>query len=174
MTIYTGIGSRQTPEEILVHMEDMAKLFAELGFILRSGGADGADSAFEKGFDDYHDNGPCLGKKEIYIPWHGFNKRYVNDRTFFEPLAGAARIAKEFHPNWDACTQGAKKLHARNTHQILGYDLKTPSDFVVCWTGPTGGTNQALRIARHYKVPIFNLKDELLTGEQILERLKNE
>ena len=49
---------------------------------------------------------------------------------------------------------------ARNCHQVLGQDLKTPVDFIVCWTkdgGESGGTGQALRIARDLNIPVYNL-----------------
>ena len=71
-------------------------------------------------------------------------------------------MAAEFHPNWSACKQGARRLHARNCHQILGLDLKTPVDFVVCYTpnaNRSGGTGQALRIAERLNIPIFDYGD---------------
>jgi len=46
---YSGIGSRSTPENILHMMGDVAYRLANKGWILRSGGADGADNAFEQG-----------------------------------------------------------------------------------------------------------------------------
>jgi predicted Rossmann fold nucleotide-binding protein DprA/Smf involved in DNA uptake len=48
---YAGIGSRSTPPETLPLIESIAARLAEKGWVLRSGGADGADSAFEKGCD---------------------------------------------------------------------------------------------------------------------------
>lgn len=51
------------------------------------------------------------------------------------------------------------KLQARNSYQILGLDLNTPSNFVICWTKNgkgSGGTGQAIRIARAYNIPIFD------------------
>ena len=48
----------------------------------------------------------------------------------------------------------------RNGYQVLGYDLKTPSKFLICWTKDgkeTGGTAQAMRIAKDYKIPVYNL-----------------
>lgn len=57
--IYTGIGSRETPPEIQEIMTNYARKLDKLGFILRSGGAMGADTAFEKGSTN----------KEIYLPW---------------------------------------------------------------------------------------------------------
>ncbi len=49
---------------------------------------------------------------------------------------------------------------ARNCHQVLGCDLRTPSDFIICWTKNgkgLGGTGQALRIAKEYNIPIFDI-----------------
>jgi hypothetical protein len=67
MTIYfAGIGSRETPIDVLDIMQKLSIVFAKKGWILRSGHAPGADQAFEKGCDKV--NGP----KEIYIPWKGF------------------------------------------------------------------------------------------------------
>lgn len=48
-------------------------------------------------------------------------------------------------------------MHARNMHQILGIDLKTPVDMVICWSPGHGGTEQALRLARAYGIHIVNL-----------------
>ncbi len=46
---YAGIGSRKTPEEILVIMTHIAVRMRNLGWVLRSGCALGADTAFENG-----------------------------------------------------------------------------------------------------------------------------
>ena len=46
---YTGIGSRETPNEILDRMTRLGSWFSELDWVLRSGGAEGADRAFERG-----------------------------------------------------------------------------------------------------------------------------
>lgn len=78
-------------------------------------------------------------------------------------------IAKQFHPAWFRCNDYAKKLHGRNSFQILGLSLKEPSNFVICWTPDgcidqetrtfrTGGTGTAISIASSYNVPVFNLK----------------
>lgn len=51
MKIYAGIGSRKTPKKILEQMRNISSFLAKEGYTLRSGGADGADSAFEDGCD---------------------------------------------------------------------------------------------------------------------------
>lgn len=147
---YAGIGARKTPKEIQDLFANVGKYLANERFVLRSGGAKGADQAFEKGCD------LAKGKKEIYLPWRGFegsnSPLIVKDKKAFE-------IAEKFHPYWHNLSEGAKKLQARNSHQILGLDLNTPSKFVICWTEGgkgLGGTGQALRVAKHYKIPIFD------------------
>lgn len=144
---YTGIGSRKTPENILEFMSDISLFLDKKGYILRSGGADGADSAFEKN----------AIQKEIYLPWNGFNGRYDN---FFEVNEECIKMAEKFHPYWSNLKDSVKKLHARNCFQVLGKDLNSPSKFLICWTPKgeeVGGTSQALRIAKHFNIKIFNL-----------------
>ena len=72
-------------------------------------------------------------------------------------------IAKKFHPSWNFLSDGGRKLMIRNTFQILGKDLESPASFVVCWTPGgkiSGGTGQALRIAKSLSIPIFNLYEK--------------
>ena len=150
MNYYAGIGSRETPSEILKLFENVGKFLAKKNFILRSGHAPGADISFENGADKIN------GKKEIYLPWKNFegsdSKLIVNDIKAYE-------LAEKFHPYWHNLKDGAKKLQARNGHQLLGWDLSTPSDFVICWTEKgkgKGGTGQGLRIAKAYEIPVFD------------------
>lgn len=59
---YAGIGSRESPPGILALMVEVGKFLAQKGYVLRSGGADRADKAFEQGCDQVQ------GQKEIYLP----------------------------------------------------------------------------------------------------------
>lgn len=153
MTIYyAGIGSRKTPEESLEQIRVIAYVLAQSGFVLRSGGAKGADTAFERGCD------LAGGEKQIFLPWNGFEGKKSSDKGIYSEISPLAlEIASKIHPTWNRLSQGAQKLHARNCHQILGPDLETPVHFVVCWTPGTGGTEQALRLARQRAIPIINL-----------------
>ena len=75
-------------------------------------------------------------------------------------ISETERIASEVHPAWDKCNEWARGMHSRNCHQILGYDLKSPVDAVVCWTpngAVVGGTSTSIRIAMKYNIPVFNL-----------------
>lgn len=152
--IYAGIGSRQTPKRILAEMYVLGLLLAQNGCILRSGGAKGADQAFELG---------CRvagGVSEIYLPWRQFEN---NPSKLYHISEKAYKLAEHYHPHWNNLSDGAKKLHARNVYQILGYDTYSLCDFVICWTKDckaSGGTGQALRIAEDHFIPIYNLYKE--------------
>jgi hypothetical protein len=167
---YAGIGSRRTPPEVIRLMQKTAARLEELGYTLRSGAADGADAAFESGVKK---------KKEIYLPFKGFK---ASTSEFYTPSDDAMAIAKLVHPAWGALGDTARKLQARNGHQILGLDLRTPVEFVVCWTPAgeeteaertrdTGGTGQAISLASRWRIPVFNLqrKDALLRLKDFLD-----
>jgi hypothetical protein len=156
----TGIGSRKTPAPILTRMEQIAERAGlHLSYTLRSGAAPGADTAFERGWDTSGG-----GKKEIYLPWAYFEKHsselYLDN---LPKLLDAWKITEMFHPKPSALTRGPRALIMRNAHQVLGRDLLTPSDLVLCWNDGgyvRGGTSQAMRIARHYRIPVINMHDE--------------
>ncbi|AMO43504.1 hypothetical protein [Pseudomonas phage K4] len=158
---YSGIGSRETPEEIQAEMTRLASFLEANRFILRSGGADGADMAFENGVNDKE-------YKHIYLPWKEFND---NKSHRYPAKPEAFEVASKFHPAWSYLKQGAKRLHARNVHQVLGDKLDTPSKVIICWTPDgcedgkntskaTGGTGGAIRIATHYNIPIVNMTND--------------
>lgn len=159
MTAYAGIGSRKTPLGIQELMEYAADALRGRGYTLRSGHAPGADQAFEGG---------AYSDAEVYLPWPNFEPDVPIDAGFIldRPADAAYRLAAQFHPAWGRLSNGARALHARNCHQVLGYGLKDPAKFVICWTpGGTidgtgqgeGGTAQALRIAHAHGIPVFNL-----------------
>ena len=159
---YAGIGSRETPQEVLDVMPEVAKYLESLGYTLRSGGAAGADAAFEKG---------VTSKKEIFLG---------NVKTGEREL----KIAEEIHPAWNVMLDSTRKkaiakgnnpersaafvanLMARNTNQIFGANLDTPVDFVIFYAKettdplrPAGGTGQAVEMARRKGIPTINMAD---------------
>jgi hypothetical protein len=167
---YAGIGSRQTPPEILDRMTRTASRLLRYGYKLNSGGARGADTAFERGAD---------GHANIFLPWPGFEK---HSSPLNQPSRDAENIASVVHPAWHRLSFEIRKLLARNTHQVLGLDLKTRVDFVVCYTpdgaethherGPdTGGTGQAIALASIWGIPVFNFARSN-AGDRLLAHLK--
>lgn len=138
MKYYAGIGSRSTPLPTLQDMTIIAEQLEKLGYILRSGGADGADSAFEKGVDN-PDNAIILRPKHA-------TKEAMN-------------LASTVHPAWHNCNEHARKLHGRNCQIILGENLQEPAEFVVCYTPSEeyGGTSLGIRLARRKGILVYNL-----------------
>lgn len=144
---YAGIGSRQTPPEILAQMTEVAKELEAKGFTLNTGVTfggkeEGADEAFSKG----------ATKKNLFAP------EQAGEREM--------KIAKEIHPNWNALVEkgpGGPKLMARNTNQVFGENLDTPVDFVLFYAKetkgirPEGGTGQAVEMARRKGIPTINM-----------------
>lgn len=163
---YTGIGSRETPGDVLSVMTDIARKLSRKGYILRSGGAEGADTAFELGAKN--------NLMEIYIPWEGFNGRKEDGTSYIIPPYNDYYIYK-YHPKSNKLTTTGRMFMSRNTYQVLGMDLNTPSDFVVCWTkdgGFTGGTGQALRIAQDHGIKIYNLFN-VMDRIQLMQEVMN-
>lgn len=156
---YTGIGSREESPDVLwtdrqKFIQEKASKLAYLGYILRSGAADGADAYFEQGCDLVH------GNKEIYLPWKDFNG---SKSAFYTQAEETIEIVKNIHPAFNRLTPGALKMHCRNVHQVLGRDLKTPSLFLLYWTKDgniTGGSSTAINLALKYNIPIKNLYQE--------------
>ncbi len=149
MRIYAGVGSRKTPPDTLKEMTRIASVLAKEGYTLRSGGAMGADSAFEAGANN---------AVEIFV---------ANDAM---GDLDAMALMEEYHPAPRALQSNyVRHLMARNGYQILGRNLVAPVDFVLCWTPdgadgadiPTsrasGGTGQAIRIAAGHGIPVINM-----------------
>lgn len=161
---YAGIGSRETPANHLKEMRRWGRELAAKGWVLRSGAADGADSAFEAGAIE------AGGVTEIMLPWDGFNGHLTG--TPVERFAGygrAIRIASQLHPGWDRLGRGPRSLMARNVFQVLGRDLQSPVDFVLCWgrrpvyapdgriVDVSGGTGLAVRLAASLNIQVCHL-----------------
>jgi hypothetical protein len=170
---YAGIGSRQTPQEALDLMPQIAKYLDDLGYTLRSGAAEGADTAFENG----------ATKKEIFKGFDRTGQREINVANEIHPdLQGAMNASKskkiksrlaegatqeEAEKSGERSAWAVQNLMARNTNQVFGANLDTPVDFVLFWAQeipgsirPKGGTGQAVEMARRKGIPTINLADK--------------
>lgn len=171
--VYAGIGSRKCPNHILELMQVVAYNLAQLGWKLRSGGAEGADTAFQTGVEKFCEfKFPPKDYQEIYIPWSNPSKPFNNllqDRErgiIVENNPAADILAAQHHAVYSALSQGGKKLMKRNCFQVLGPQLNDPVKMIICYTvdgsigetsRDTGGTGQAIRIAFANNIPIYNL-----------------
>lgn len=154
---YAGIGHRDlggftepnTKEPVENVMAWIAGKLEQLGYTLNSGGAKGADAAFEYGVKD-------AVHKNIFRP---------SDAT-----EETRAIAQELHPSHEWLKGHALDLYARNTNQVFGRNLDKTIDFIVCYTKDgcesyttrsrdSGGTGQAIEMATRKGAPVFNMKN---------------
>lgn len=149
---YAGIGNRDTPPKFLLLITEIAKRLSKK-YVLRSGAAAGADSAFMVG----------TMKSEIYVPWHNYNGFPLR----FAIPAGTKELIDKYHPNRNL-SKGVKAMHQRNMMIITGPHLDDPVDLVICFTRDgcdssatrsmeTGGTGSAISYADDLEIPIINL-----------------
>lgn len=157
--IYTGIGARNTPEDILELMQQAAYCLAKDGYYLRTGDAEGADKAFREGAAKH------AAEFHLHL-WQTCQVYSASDMTYVNPEVFARCEADflELHPAPQRCSAYAARLLMRNGLQLLGAkpDIR-PSQFILCWTPNaeiTGGTGQSLRLAAKYGIKVFNLAND--------------
>ena len=176
------IGSRQL-EQKQEYFEDIKLCYnvcmrlAQLGITFTSGLCElGMDGIAQKAYSKAVDLGLAKESQfEVYVADQYNIRKSTLPRKHLaivrnkDLISETERIASEVHPAWDKCNEWARGMHSRNCHQILGYDLQSPVDTVICWTpdgAVVGGTATAIRIALKYNIPVFNLgvkdKDNVL------------
>lgn len=131
---YAGIGSRRTPPAILSMMEDVAEELARRGWFLRSGGAEGADLAFERGCDR------AGGEKEIFL----IDGEFTADEKKISSLTGFGAV-------WGATEDW---LHVvKNCRILFGKNLDEPVGLVLFWDDFGGATQGVVDIAKRNGIP---------------------
>lgn len=190
---YAGIGSRKLSKKNARKFITFAFVRALSGWKVRSGAADGADTAFEVGArlayrflseinPEKYPKGQYNIVQEIFIPWSNFNGRKDDLKAGYSSKISKAEIdlAIKYHPAGDTLKQSLKNLMARNVLQILGREINGERSLVnevICYTPDgaetktnykTGGTGQAIRIANDFNIPVFNL-----VGEQGADHIDN-
>lgn len=154
----TLIGSREAPERIASVAIKIGRALSDRGVFAYSGGAPGMDSNF---LFDY-----APERRRIILPENGFNGLYSNGRDIIDynefDTHKAADEARKVAAHFDDQSEWTQRRYARNAMQILTEKLDTPTDFVLFWAVEKegcvkGGTAIAVRLARLYGVPSFNL-----------------
>lgn len=168
--LYAGVGSRKTPLHVQDQMRRISDALQQRGWRLRSGGAEGADTAFWEGAVRGHwgdeESAPAT-IAEVYLADRGQEKEeYRTDAT---GEAESLALAAPHHPMWARLPSYTKRLLARNTRILLGRLPKSapvPVRFVVCWTRDgaerattvnTGGTGHTIRVAVAQGIPVLNM-----------------
>ena len=172
MNYFTVIGSRGIRATDIADFIKAAQSIHNTGKALfRSGHAMGCDYLAEialalngASFDEKH---------EIYLPHEGFNRGDPNlnpwhiDASQLPNYEEATTMTREAVPFFPKLTDFARRAYIRNTYQVLGQDLRSPSQAVVCWAEwrdeqhrwVKGGTASAVNMARLHNVPVINLID---------------
>lgn len=155
----TGIGIRNLDERMDKAIRGIMKAFSSIdgkdfSFILRSGGARGADTAFETSFS---------GRIISYRADSSHTAKGMDAIAYSEDPV-AEELVMRLHPNPGAVSrlpEYSRKLLYRDAWQIIGSPGKDRrlSDFVIAaW--PIGTTMKtALLVAKNQGVPVFNVSD---------------
>lgn len=170
MPFYAGIGSRDTPPDVLADMEEVAFFLSFLGWGLSSGGADGADNAFLDGMMKSPACNPATMLRIFLVAEHWEKYRpnpalgFYNSLEFTETWEAAGQLSMAARGSWGGLKQTGINLHTRNAFQVFHHTLRHPVKQVVCWAKPTGnkgkfegGTNTAIQLALSHDIPVMNL-----------------
>jgi hypothetical protein len=170
---YTGVGSRKTTPKQLSLMRNIARALANKGYRLRTGDAEGADSAFTAGALSLLKPEQLKELLHAYVA-HDATKslRQYERKPAADMIETLIKVARKYHPNPSALSERAWSrgsplgLQARNALQLGGDRLDDLSDFAVMaftppsqrrFAGDLGGTGQAFRIAKAKGIPVFDL-----------------
>jgi len=167
MKQYAGIGSRQTPADVLQVMTKVGQLLATDGFGLRTGACIGPDQDFANGAATER------GFITLLLPWGSYEAAWVRElhmtkadihvRPFNKANdKEAIQSVKDFHPAFDKLKDTVVALHARN--YLILMDGEEPVEFIICYTPGgviSGGTGQALRLAESKGITVYNLGNPL-------------
>lgn len=181
--IFTIIGNCEVAEPERLKYVPIVKALLKAGHEGRSGGAKGMDYVLTQAIEELMQEGVSGFKACVYIPHRLFNDlqwgklgHRVHYVKWFKNYSRAMGIAAECHPVWHHCDDYTRHMHARNVYEILGTDLNTPSDFVICHARTNrngvvmGGTATAIKLANDRSIPIFN--GYTTSFEQLHEFLK--
>lgn len=179
LQFYTGVGSRETPTDVLCLMRRLGKVNCDQGYRGRSGCAPGADTAFwegaqlserysEVGFDNFLPNAWMFNREEFGFILPDARKRIFDATSFVNTYQQAQEIAYKARGSFEGLGKGGIQLHTRNAYQVLGPSLDEPSRAVIFWAQPVGrqgkvrgGTNTAVQIAIENGIETINLYKDL-------------
>lgn len=154
---YTVLPGRVIPIDMLERMREIGMLLATRGYTIRSSETDKIERAFSEGVDSVN------GYKDIWMPKsilkHG-NTNTIQQRHI--------DVVKSVHPSYSLLNIELKTTFSRVAGQILGTDVSSRVDFIVCYSRidlkksihvnyGSGVVEVAAAIASTYKIPLYNL-----------------
>jgi hypothetical protein len=161
------VGSRRLNDDELAECYELGKYLAGEGYVVTTGGAEGADLAFAHG---------CLsefGHVIYYLPWEWSNWGHIStlctrgsyDMVWYNPdwHQRWTEIGRKCHPNWHNLSDKGKKYHARNAGIMIGEDEEHEIvERIYAYPSPDrrGGTEQSFRMAKYLGIHIVNMREQ--------------
>lgn len=170
---FTVVTHDEVPGEVIILIEQLAKLLNSKGFTYRYDGNKqdkGAGIAYEA----------AKSRSEIYLPWKGFNKDVTGKLN--KPSEKAYGYAAGIHKGFNKIPAPVKAIVARNVHTVLGENCDTPINLLITYTSDgaevnadvkyktTGPIGFFINASEAVNTPVFNLKNST-AKERIVEFL---
>jgi len=174
------VGSRTLDPSALALLTAIGASLVTAGWIVHSGGAQGADQAFARGAA--HALGTTVhpaGGLVIHLPWASYERaaadaavrqsggRALIDTQPFTPDERATAL--QFHPAPDRLSPAGITLMTRNVRIVRPQGLAAdPVHLVIAYPSNRlggGGTGQAIRLAESFGIPIHDLREPTLRAQ---------
>ena len=143
---YTGIGVAQVSGKMKDSISSIAKYFSDKGYTLRTDLDKGMNEAFRSSSES----------KELYA----IEGETVENAITAIPTDYILSDMKENCLSLTAINKESKKKIVRGYYELLGKDLKTPSEFLVCYDPCTGVVNHIHRLANRLGIKVYNLYEK--------------
>lgn len=150
------IGTRRPTDGQRAACAEAGRQLAQAGAVVVSGGALGADQVFAQAAR------AAGGRVVCVVPWASYERDARPpgaEVIVFDPDRHAhwLELAAAHHPAWGRCSQGARRLHARNSGILIGeHDTDRVIGVIAAPAADRrGGTEQGIRLAKSLEIPVF-------------------
>jgi len=174
------VGSRTLDPSALALLTAIGASLVTAGWIVHSGGAQGADQAFARGAA--HALGTTVhpaGGLVIHLPWASY-ERAAADAAVRQSGGRALIDTQPFTPDeWRTAARAPRRPDRFNPYDVplladtlrilCPQDLADPVHLVIAYPSngrdPGGDTDQAFRLAESFGIPLHDLRDPALRAQ---------
>lgn len=160
------IGTRTVTKDMPLYemLAEWSRILLEKGVIVRTGAADGIDSAAMEGAERVQ-NTDLRRNLHVFLPWASYNRNRVPIGAsvfIYDPKIHQAwtNSVSKYHPNPAALSRGAFALMARNYGIIAHPDPVSAVIALPTSVSALGGTGQGMRLAEDLGIKLFNLRED--------------